>query len=472
MTDDPNNKKDKPKVELSSLIKKASSFFSKKKNNKNDVETQESNSVLNENQEATTEINIQEDITTPAFNATDFDDDDSEIDRTLKSINLAQMREELEAEEEGEYEEVVEETKKPKSKILTNLFKKSKRREPIHEKSAKKESIISILMKKMSTPKKGGQSFAETFHRIFASNSRPTIHRNFILIFFALGAIFSARLIATLLSPKTQKSQGVAHTRTINVIAPELSQNLVALKQNDLFQTKKKAVSKPVEKDKPVVDQKLICKEAERRTSESFKLLQTIVLHDSVKSIASVQVRGKGQYLRIGDKVPGMAEIGNITKRKMIFKNLKSGLCEYIDSPEQGKKSKKNFKIEKNLKKGKKLLAGKPSGIKNDGDTFKIKKSYRDEMLGNISSLLTQARAVPMKQPDGTYHFRMVEIIPDSTYTKLGMQNGDIITSISGKKIESINEVMNYLGKLKTDDHFELRVKRNGVEKNFEYDFE
>lgn len=466
MTDDPNKTKKKAKVKLSSFIKKASSIFSKKKTDDSDISAEENNTAFSEQ---------QEDITTPAFNPTEFedDDDDSEIERTLKSINVAQMKEELEASSSDDYEEEEVAPKKSKSKILTSLFKKSKRREPIHEKVGKQQSIFATFMNKMSRPKKSGKNFAETFHRIFESNSRPTIHRNFILLFFALGAIFSARLIATLLSPKTQKTQRITQSRSLNVITPELSQNIIALKQNDLFQTKQKVASLPKTKDKPVVDQSLVCRDAERRTSESVKLLQTIVLHDSVKSIASVQVRGKGQYLRIGDQVPGMAEIGNITKRKMIFKNLKSGICEYIDSPEEGQKAKKTFKVEKNLTKGKKLLAGKTTGIKNDGNTFKIKKTYCKEMLSNISSLLTQARAIPMKQPDGTYHFRMVEVVPDSTYTKLGVKNGDIITSIKGKKINSVNEVMTYLGQLKNcDNNFELNVKRDGVEKNFEYDFE
>lgn len=463
MTDDPNNKKGKGSDKPSSFIKKASSLFSKKKNDQD-----------------------QEDITKPGFDLSEFndEDDEGEIDRTLKSINLAEMKEELEADilddEEESFEDLHSEgfeqmqssPKKSKHKILTSLFKKSKVREPIHEKKQKNESAISLILRKFKSGQKSSENFSQTFYRIFSANSRPSIHKKFILIFFALGAIFSARLVATLLSPKTSKEQNVSQMIPTNINNTDLSQNILALKQNDLFQTKQKTPPKPKKKDDPVIDQSLVCKEADRRTSESVKLLQTIVLHDSVKSIASVQVRGKGQYLRIGDKLPGVAEIGNITKRKMIFKNLKSGLCEYIDSPEKGQKAKKSFKVEKNLNKGKKLLAGKPSGIKNEGDTFKIKKSYRDEMLSNISSLLTQARAIPMKQPDGTYHFRMVEIIPGSTYTKLGMQNGDIITSISGKKIESINEVMTYLGKLKTDNHFELNVKRNGVEKNFEYDFE
>ncbi|MBT5093448.1 MAG: PDZ domain-containing protein [Halobacteriovoraceae bacterium] len=93
-------------------------------------------------------------------------------------------------------------------------------------------------------------------------------------------------------------------------------------------------------------------------------------------------------------------------------------------------------------------------------------------MLGNINEILTQARAIQIKNPDGSLSFKMVEVVPGSLYSKLNIQDGDIITGINGKKIKNLNEIMALFGKIRSIDHFELSVKRNGIESSMDYDFE
>ena len=66
----------------------------------------------------------------------------------------------------------------------------------------------------------------------------------------------------------------------------------------------------------------------------------------------------------------------------------------------------------------------------------------------------------------------MTEIVPGSVYSQLGIQDGDIITQINGKKITNLNEVMALFGKIKDIDQFQLNVKRGGIETQKEYEFE
>ena len=93
-------------------------------------------------------------------------------------------------------------------------------------------------------------------------------------------------------------------------------------------------------------------------------------------------------------------------------------------------------------------------------------------MLANISEILTQARAVQIKNPDGTYSFKMTEIVAGSLYTKLGIENGDIITEVDGKKIQNLNEIMSKLGTIKDKDHFSIGFKKNGAIETKEYNFD
>ena len=70
-------------------------------------------------------------------------------------------------------------------------------------------------------------------------------------------------------------------------------------------------------------------------------------------------------------------------------------------------------------------------------------------MLGNISSILTQARAIPITNGDGSLSFKITEIVPGSIYSQLNIKENDIITGINGKSVSSINEVTSLLGKVR-----------------------
>ena len=60
---------------------------------------------------------------------------------------------------------------------------------------------------------------------------------------------------------------------------------------------------------------------------------------------------------------------------------------------------------------------------------------------------------------------------PGSIYSKLNIQNGDIIMGIDGKKFMNMNEVMSIFGQIRTKNNYEIKILRNGVEQTFEYDF-
>ena len=118
--------------------------------------------------------------------------------------------------------------------------------------------------------------------------------------------------------------------------------------------------------------------------------------------------------------------------------------------------------IERNLDRGKKLLEkSKESGITvKEGNKFSITKEFRDKMLENINEILTQAKAIQIKNPDGSLSFRIQNIAPGSIYNKLNIENGDIITGINGKGLTDVNQIMSLFGQLKDRDQYEINVLR------------
>lgn len=315
----------------------------------------------------------------------------------------------------------------------------------------------------------------KTFDSLFAPELRPTIHRGFLALLFAFSTYGMGKLTALALKGTNPPVSSAATSSGIkNTYIAKREMNKVAA--TDLFNAPGEVV-KPTLKDlRPTRDKSKdpkVCAESNTESKLSIKLVNTLVLQDSVKSIAAVQIRSEKEVLnmREGEKIKDMAEIGRIDRQKMIFKNLKTGTCEYIANQDKNLKRITPLKILK-PKDGKKLLNQQKDGIKNAGDSYKIPGKVREEMLSNISEVLTQARAVQINNPDGSLSFKLTEIVPDSIYSKLDIQNDDVIKTINGKKITNINEVMTLFGNIRQIDHFELGIMRNGAEINKDYDFE
>lgn len=310
---------------------------------------------------------------------------------------------------------------------------------------------------------------------IFHVDKRPKIHSLFLAILICFFAYAAGKLTGLFID-----SSGSDHPQSstpILEVPPQMDQSKIqTIARADLFNANPEVEDDeqaPV-REEPQVDQNLICLSAQKSSSLPIELMHTVVLQDSVKSVASVQVRGKKEILDIreGQKISNFAEVGKINRQKLIFKNLNSGQCEYIENAEEEGKAPRSFNIvSKNQ--GKKIMDSQSkSAIKNEGNNFSIKKSLRDQMLNNISEVLTQARAVQIQNPDGSYAFKMTEIVPGSIYSKLNIKDGDIIERIDGEKIEDLNAVMTKFGRIREIDNLSLTIKRDGSSQTYDYSFE
>jgi type II secretory pathway component PulC len=315
----------------------------------------------------------------------------------------------------------------------------------------------------------------KTFDSLFSPELRPAIHRGFLALLFAFSTYGMGKLSALALKGTNLPVGNLATSLpSKGKYFAKREMNIVAV--TDLFNAPGEARKPNLNDLNPIRDRSKdpkICATSDQESSLSIKLVNTLVLQDSVKSIAAVQVRNDKEVLNIreGEKIKDMAEIGRIDRQKMIFKNLKTGTCEFIANEDKNLKRITPLKILK-PKDGKKLLNQQRDGIKNAGDSYKIPSKVREEMLSNISEVLTQARAVQINNPDGSLSFKLTEIVPNSIYSKLDIQNDDVIKTINGKKITNINEVMTLFGNIRQIDQFELGILRNGAEINKDYNFE
>ena len=115
--------------------------------------------------------------------------------------------------------------------------------------------------------------------------------------------------------------------------------------------------------------------------------------------------------------------------------------------------------------------------IKQVGEnSFVIQKTAIDETLSNMNSIITQARVIPNFVGDGDARvvdgFRIFRIQGGSIFDALGLQNGDVIKSINGEKMDSMEKGLQLLQSLRNETRFTMDLERQGNPVNYQYDVE
>jgi general secretion pathway protein C len=90
--------------------------------------------------------------------------------------------------------------------------------------------------------------------------------------------------------------------------------------------------------------------------------------------------------------------------------------------------------------------------------------------LDNLPQLLTKARVVPnfnAGKPDG---FRIFSIVPDSFFSKIGLQNGDVLQRINGVEVKDPENFMKVFQQLKGETSVTLDLVRNNQKQTFAYE--
>ena len=222
----------------------------------------------------------------------------------------------------------------------------------------------------------------------------------------------------------------------------------------------KKADENPVE---PVAPPSLDTQEAVK-TGLRLKLVGTMVANRKEWSYANIEdvTNHEVKVYMVADHVQG-AEVINIERMRVIINN--NGRKEYI-SDEAGN--------------GDVAIAAVPPPVvaHNDApppsanigggikaiseDHYEIPKEEITKVLTNLNDVAMQARIVPAFKDGVAVGFKLFSIRPDSIYTKIGVQNGDVIRRINGYEINSPDKALEVYSKLKESSRIDIELDRNG----------
>ena len=93
---------------------------------------------------------------------------------------------------------------------------------------------------------------------------------------------------------------------------------------------------------------------------------------------------------------------------------------------------------------------------------YVVPRAELDRIVGNLSLVAMEARIVPAFHGGVARGFKLLSIRPESFYTKIGIQNGDVIRRINGFELNSPENGLEIYTKLRESSRVDLEVDRNG----------
>ncbi len=93
-----------------------------------------------------------------------------------------------------------------------------------------------------------------------------------------------------------------------------------------------------------------------------------------------------------------------------------------------------------------------------------------ENAVDNLPALLTKARIVPNfseGKPDG---FRIFAITEDSLYSKIGLQNGDVLHRVNGIEVKDPQNFLKVFEQLKDENAITVDLVRNNQKETFSYE--
>jgi general secretion pathway protein C len=109
---------------------------------------------------------------------------------------------------------------------------------------------------------------------------------------------------------------------------------------------------------------------------------------------------------------------------------------------------------------------------KSDESTWSVPSGTLDKLMNSSGCLVTQARIVPSMKNGKANGFKLFSIRKGSIYSKIGIQNGDVIQRINGYEITSPDKALEIYTKLKDAKTIRIELTRRGKPMKFTYKVE
>ncbi len=192
-----------------------------------------------------------------------------------------------------------------------------------------------------------------------------------------------------------------------------------------------------------------------QETQLQLELKGILVNADDGKRLALIAVQGQSEDVyQEGDNIQG-AEIIRIEPRRVILRH--NGRTEALNLEIRDLENTSAAQRPR-LRPGRSV-----SGIRRVNDRERIiPRETFNRQLNNLPRLLQQARAIPHNENGQAMGFRLVNIQSGSVFEELGLQRDDVIRTVNGRQILSVEDALNTYRDLRTSRSFQVGLMRDG----------
>ncbi|MBN2343527.1 MAG: PDZ domain-containing protein [Deltaproteobacteria bacterium] len=187
-----------------------------------------------------------------------------------------------------------------------------------------------------------------------------------------------------------------------------------------------------------------------------LKLLATVASdRDPEWSFANVEVNSEKKLCRVGDEISGRT-VSAISWRYLLLRGT-SDEC-YIDMFDQDPT--KKAAPPKTEKKDEKVA---DKGISVDSEFERtVDRSIVDQALANPTKFAKDVRVRPYKKNGEVVGFRLRRVQQGSPIEQLGAKRGDVLHSVNGIELKSVDDALSAYQKLRSDNQLTFSVTRRG----------
>jgi len=208
-------------------------------------------------------------------------------------------------------------------------------------------------------------------------------------------------------------------------------------------------------------------------------LLGTSHLTGGARSFVIIQDQsGSQQLYRLGDTIPSVGRLLQIGKNRAIVEHNGHRVALEIPKDSLGQPGGDD---EEGGRHGSRMRGLRPPVIRNPmirprsptaqaggvrkvaPNNYAIERSTVNSSVQNMARLFTEIRAVPVIQNGASNGFRLTEIQSGSIFQQIGLQDGDVLTTVSGQRVNDPAKAMQMLSTLQSRSNITLNLLRNGA---------
>lgn len=200
--------------------------------------------------------------------------------------------------------------------------------------------------------------------------------------------------------------------------------------------------------------------EAPSRPRANLVLLGTIA--GGLHPLALVRLDAETRTLHVGDTLPDNGKVVQIA-RQLVKLRYADGTEQVIVPPE----------IPPTEVPATVAAAGGSGTVRSGGDNrWAISRDEADKARSNLGELLKQARMEPHIVNGKTDGFEVKMVKPNTIFTALGLQKGDIVKQVNGLALDSPEKALQIFQQLREARHIVVALERGGTPMSFEYDLD